>query len=234
MMPVNSCFAIILHRAGSQRLPHKATQLLNGRAMASYTFEAVTHSKLLEHIWLFTDDWALQQLAKTYPAIKLTPFDRPAHLSGPQCESADTLQYCLQQLQASGINLPPWCMLLQVTSPQRTADHIDAALTLLAQHPQADCLLSVSPPSKPPQWLMAAMAPTTHDHPLWLSDQPALPAEAPYWMPNGALFIGKTNAILNGQPMISGQILAYHMGQCIDVDTAEDLLQVSQRLASGS
>jgi CMP-N-acetylneuraminic acid synthetase len=186
--------------------------------MAHYTLAAAYHSPLV-HTWVFTDDAPLQGLTQAFsPRVQLTPFARPTYLSQAHTTSEATLQWCLQQLtQTSGYPLPPWCMLLQVTSPQRTAAHIAQALALLAQHPQADGLISVVPPEKPSHWLYG------HTDGVWLDTTPLCPQATQTWLPNGAIYVVRTALALQQGTLTHGRMLRFAMTTRQDVDTPQDI-----------
>jgi CMP-N-acetylneuraminic acid synthetase len=217
---MNQVMGLVCHRAGSARLPYKAMQLLNGHPMAHYTFDAL--SQALPYTWLFTDDVALQGLAVRYPGIVPTPFDRPAAVSQALSTSLDTVKYVCQRLKP----LPDWCLLVQVTSPGLRAAHIRQALAMLAAHPDADGLVSVVAPAKPPTWLMQA-------NDMWMGNSP-WPENRQAWLPNGAMYVFKPSAILAGQPLLSGRVLIYPMDDTpihrLDIDTVADFYQARSML----
>jgi CMP-N-acetylneuraminic acid synthetase len=219
---------IICHRAGSQRLPHKAMQLLNGHPMAHYVLQ--TANQALPKTWLFTNDQALQHFSQSFPHIHLPPFPRPNALSQADTSSEDVIRYLLKQLSRKG-PLPTWGLLLQLTSPWLTATHVQLALAYWQQHPQADCMVSVCQPRKPLDWLMSEVSLTpghtldSESSPLWLGDGPCVTSKQ--WLPNGAMYLFNCQAVLQGKPLLHGHILGFDMTSVdhptdVDVDTATE------------
>jgi CMP-N-acetylneuraminic acid synthetase len=229
-------WAVVLARAGSQRLPNKAMLPLCDRPMASWYFDALEDADGIERRFLFSDDDALLALAKgSHPKIELPPFQRPSSVSDAQTSSFDSLAYFLQEWQAQSFDaLPDWVMLCQCTSPLvQTVDFQNAlqALESYTENLRSTGLLSVCPPSKPVSWLLKR------------SENQVLPAgldlqaneDDTYVTPNGAFYIVPTLALLQKPVGFSlwdlETVVAYEMPwqRSIDIDTAPDF-QVAEAL----
>jgi CMP-N,N'-diacetyllegionaminic acid synthase len=130
---------IIPARGGSKGLPGKHLLALGGRPLITWTFDAAQAAGSLAQVIVSTDDAAVAAAARA--AGIDVPFDRPASLATDDTPMLDVLVHAVQELDRAH-DRAEIIVLLQPTSPFRTADHIDAAVTLLAQS-GADSVVSV-------------------------------------------------------------------------------------------
>lgn len=181
-------WGILLAREGSQRLPNKSLLPLAGRPLADYTIEAMLNCPELRKRWLFTDDTELLKRAKAQ-GLDIPPFKRPASVSEAATSSFQTLRYFLQQFPVS--DHPELIVLLQLTSPLRTAEDISAALRQYEADTSCDYVLSVNTPLKPYHW-------SFQQHPdTGRLQRFTSPAEGDVVFPNGALSIFAPSVVLN-------------------------------------
>jgi CMP-N-acetylneuraminic acid synthetase len=98
-----------------------------------------------------TDSWRYAELAKSYGAE--APFLRPAELARDESPTVETIRHALSWLTEHDQWLADVVVLLQPTTPLRTAADVDQALTLLASS-GVDSVASVCPiPAHfHPQW----------------------------------------------------------------------------------
>ena len=130
---------IIPARGGSKGLPGKHLLPLGGRPLIAWTFDAARASRTLGRVVLSTDAPDLAALARQSGVD--VPFMRPDALASDDAPMLDVLVHAVQALIAAG-DPPDAVVLLQPTSPLRTAAHIDAAVTLL-ETSGADAVVSV-------------------------------------------------------------------------------------------
>ena len=128
---------IIPARGGSKTIPRKNLVPLLGQPLIRYTFQAAKQSLLLDRVILSTDDEETAAFARS-EGIQV-PFIRPASLAGDTASMLPVLQHALEALLPYR---PDVLVLLQPTSPLRTAAHIDAAIRLL-QEQSADSVVTV-------------------------------------------------------------------------------------------
>ena len=133
---------LIPARAGSERLRGKNTRPFAGRPLVDWTLDAALGSGLLETVAVTTDDPGVAALAS---ARDVTVIDRPAELAGSDASIYDAIAHALGVLGADW----DYLVLLQPTSPLRTAADIDGALALCHAR-AAPAVLAVSPLIKPP------------------------------------------------------------------------------------
>lgn len=149
--------AIVPARGGSTRLAAKNARMLAGRPMVAWTLAASAESRVIDHLVVSTDDPAVAAVATEmgWPP----PFVRPDHLSGAAASVIDAVEHALIQLGGDW----DYVVLLQPTSPLRTAADIDGATALcdrsgapavsachLCPNPQPSTDRSISTAATPP------------------------------------------------------------------------------------
>ena len=139
---------IILARGGSKRIPKKNVKPLAGKSLISYTIDAARASKYLDRVMLSTDDTDAMEIAKA--AGVEVPFTRPAELAGDTVTDFPVFEHALNWLKEHEGKVPDIVVQLRPTSPLRTTQHIDDAVALLADHPEADSVRTVAEPEQSP------------------------------------------------------------------------------------
>lgn len=134
--------AVVPARRGSQRLAGKNVRLLAGRPMVAWTLKAARESVLIDHLVVSTDDPAVAAVALEMGSPP--PFIRPDHLSGASASVVDAIEHALEQVGGRW----DYIVLLQPTSPLRTAGDIDRAIRL-CDDTGAPAVIGVSPLPKP-------------------------------------------------------------------------------------
>ena len=131
--------AIVPARGGSKGIPGKNMVDLNGKPLMQYTFDAAKESKYIDRILLSTDDEKFAEFGRSQ-GIEVEM--RPEELATDTAVMKDVINYHLDRLAEKGYT-PDIFILLQPTSPLRTAQHIDDALKLLIEDETADAIVSV-------------------------------------------------------------------------------------------
>jgi len=125
-------------------LPRKNVLDLAGKPLIAWTIEAAKNSKYIDHFVVSTDDQEISDVSKKYGAEVLT---RPSELATDNASSVDVVVHTLEaQTQAYD-----YVILLQPTSPLRTAQHIDEAIELLFEK-NANAIISVCETDHSPLW----------------------------------------------------------------------------------
>jgi CMP-N-acetylneuraminic acid synthetase len=134
--------AIIPARGGSKGIPRKNLAPLAGRPLIAYTCDAAQASRRLTRILVSTDDEEIFALVQTLGLE--TPLLRPPMLAADDTPMVDVLVDVVATLERRETYRPDAIVLLQPTSPFRRAEHVDAAVDLLATS-GADSVVSVLP-----------------------------------------------------------------------------------------
>jgi CMP-N-acetylneuraminic acid synthetase len=114
--------ALIPARSGSVRLPRKNLRDLNGRPLIAWSIEAALKSKYIDRVVVSTDDSEIAETSKRFGAD--VPFLRPPELATKDAKSIDVVIHALRHLE-SQLETFDYLILLQPTSPMRTAGHVD-------------------------------------------------------------------------------------------------------------
>lgn len=141
-------FGLILARGGSKRIPGKNIKDLCGKPLIWHTINAAQKSRYLDRVILSSDDQEIIVVAKQYGLE--VPFVRPAELAADTVTDYPVFVHALEWLEKNEGYKPDIVVQLRPTSPLRTAEHIDAAIELLAQHPEADSVRTVAEPEQSP------------------------------------------------------------------------------------
>lgn len=219
---------IITARGGSKGVPGKNLKLLDGKPLLAYTVEAARASRSLDRVILSTEDEAIAAAGRALGCE--VPFLRPAELSRDNTPHLPVIQHAAEWMREQAGYRPDAVMVLQPTSPLRTAGDIDAAIALL-ESSGADSVLSVSEVpvhSHPSRTLRLDAAGNAV---LFATGQPVrqrvnrrqdLP-EA--WVMNGAIYACRTEALFAAEPSLYGDaVVAYRMpaGRSISIDDLDD------------
>ena len=133
-------YGLVPARGGSRRLPGKNLRPLAGRPMIDYTFDAAVTAGCLAKVILSTDDPEIAKLARRFGVS--TPFLRPATLASDDADVTDVILHALDFL-ASRDEEPDALMVLQPTSPLRTAEDVRAAVAMFVEN-ECDGVVAVT------------------------------------------------------------------------------------------
>lgn len=132
--------AVIPARGGSKGVPGKNIRLLGDLPLIAHTIEAAKASKRLDRFIVSTDSAEIAAVAQQWGAE--TPFMRPETLATDFAKAIPVMQHALVQMEAlTGVHYDA-LMMLQPTTPFRTAGDIDQAIEILASS-GADSVISV-------------------------------------------------------------------------------------------
>ena len=129
---------IIPARGGSKGIPHKNIKLFNGKPLIYYTIDCARAICDDEDICVSTDDPEIISVVEKYN-LKV-PFVRPAELATDTAGTYEVLLHALNYYEQQGKHYDV-VMLLQNTSPFRTAENVKEALKLYT--PDVDMVVSV-------------------------------------------------------------------------------------------
>ena len=136
---------LIPARGGSKGIPHKNIKQLGGIPLICHTINAARAVAADSDICLSTDD---PKIAETAREVGLdVPFMRPAELAGDHSGSYEVMLHALDFYKARGVDYDV-LVLLQPTSPLRTADDIRRAMALYT--PDIDMVVTVKPAATNP------------------------------------------------------------------------------------
>ena len=196
--------AIIPARGSSKRFPRKNLALFRGESLLARTINQAKESKHITRIVVTTDDEEIAEVAKQN---KVYVIKRPIALAKGEVGSMiKTIQHTLETLRRNE-DYKAWAVvLLQVTSPLRTADDIDGTIALMKET-KTDSAISVS---------LGKMNYAWEDYWSPLENYPE----------NGAIFVSRYYVMKEyGKVVNTNSLVLYHMPveRSIDINTKEDL-----------
>lgn len=129
---------VIPARGGSKGIPRKNIKPFNGKPLIYYTIDCARAICADEDICVSTDDAEIIAVVEQF-GLKV-PFVRPAELATDTAGTYEVLLHALDFYEKKG-NHYDALVLLQNTSPFRTAEHLKEALKLYT--PDVDMVVSV-------------------------------------------------------------------------------------------
>ena len=229
--------ALIPARGGSKSIPRKNIESFAGRPLIAYSVAAGLAARRVDRVVVSTDDEAIAAIARRYGAE--TPFLRPAQYSQDETPDLPVFRHALQWLAEHEGYLPEVIVQLRPTSPFRRVRHIDRAVELLLERPEADAVRTVCIPFQNPfkMWridadgfmrpLMNVGSPEPYNMP-----RQALPDV--YWQ-TGYVDAAWSKTILEKNSMTGEKILPLIIGpeEWVDIDSPDDWRRAERLLESG-
>lgn len=217
LMKQGKVLALIPARGGSKGLPRKNVLEAGGRPLLAWTVDAGLGARCVDRVVLSSDDDEIMAAASSAGCD--VPFRRPAELATDQASSMDVVFHALQEL--SGYD---YVVLLQPTSPLRTAKHIDEAFDLMLGRGAPACV-SVTEVEQSPYWMYRL---SSNDHLISLLSPPPgvsrrqdLPSA---YTLNGAIYIANVEWLSQSRSFLSPETIGYTMdrSESLDIDDRDD------------
>jgi len=229
---------IITARGGSKGIPGKNLKLLAGKPLLAYTIDTARRSGALDRVILSTEDEAIATAGRDLGCD--VPFIRPLDLAQDDTPHLPVIQHATRWMQERVNYRPDAVMILQPTSPLRTAEDIAAAVALL-DNSGADSVLSVTEVPVHSHPMRTLRLDATGHAVLFVSGDPVrrrinrrqdLP---PAWVMNGAIYACRTGVLFDAEPSLYGnRVVAYRMpaARSISIDDLEDWHAAERALSS--
>ena len=229
MIEGRSVLAVVTARGGSKGLPGKNLRPLAGRPLIAWTIAAARAAAGVDRLILSSDDPDIMGAARDLGCE--VPFQRSPALSGDAAGSIEVVLDALDRTPGYEV-----VVLLQPTSPLRTAGDIDGALGRMAVSGAPACVSVSEAPVHP--WLAFAEDGRGRIDPFVIPPPGAslrrqdLP---PAWMLNGAVYVAEVDWLRRERTFLKpGETALWPMPpeRSIDIDTLEDF-EAAERLARG-
>lgn len=211
--------AVIPARGGSKGIPRKNITEVAGRPLIAWTIEAAKKSQFIDRLILSSEDDEIIAVAKQWGCE--VPFRRPIELAQDDTPGIDPVIHAVDALPGFD-----YVVLLQPTSPLRTAEDIDQCIKLCFGK-EANSCVSVSEPNKSPYWMYSINPQGTLESLLPQEKLPVRRQECPVvYALNGAVYVADSRWLLQKRNFLSDETLAYVMPteRAIDIDNKADLL----------
>ena len=216
MINDKTVLAIIPARGGSKRLPRKNVLPLSEKPLIVWTIEAGLKSKCIDKVIVTSDDDEIQKISLEAGSKIIK---RPHKLAKDNSNLNDVIKHAINILEEQYDIV----MVLQPTSPLRKAEDIDNALEIMDQV-KAPAAISVCKANKPLNWHFiveenGALKPILQNKIISNRQE----CESTY-IPNGALYIAKTDYFTSKKTFYTDSTLAYIMPheRSVDIDNRMD------------
>ncbi len=222
----NAVVAIIPARSGSKGIKDKNLSNLGGFPLIAYSIVAAKLAKQIDRVLVSTDSEHYAEIGRRYCAE--VPFLRPTELSGDASTDRDFMLHAMQWVQENEGQIPEYWVHLRPTTPLRDPAHLDSAIQVLVNRPEATALRSahVSPES-PFKWFRLNevgffTALTSDDTSL---DKFNLPRQTypKAYIPDGYVDIVKSTFVMNSGQFHGDRVLGYESPYCTEVDSQDEL-----------
>lgn len=220
--------AIIPARGGSKGIPMKNLSILNDKPLLFYTINAAFNSKYITRTIVSTDHEDIASYAQQMGAEIIK---RPRNLSGDKIAIEPIMSHVLCHLKKEDYK-PELIILLQNTSPLRTAKHIDESIVLLRKK-KFDSILSVSK-SHHLFWAKHNLkASPINYNPLKRPNRQQMKNQ---FVENGAIYVTTHSSFYRSKCRISGKIGLYEMPEKLslqidskfELNFAEQILEMKK------
>ncbi len=211
---------VIPARGGSKGLPRKNIKLLGGKPLIQYTIEAAREVFPDEVICVSTDDVVIMKVVESLGLA--VPFLRPVDLATDEAGTHEVLQHAKAFYELEKNYTPDTIILLQPTSPFRTAQHIREALTYFDE--DCDMVLSVKETKANPYYVLMEeneygwLVKSKEGHFTRRQDCPIV------WELNGAIYIYRSSILDKKAFQYVSKKRKYVMNEMssLDIDTEFD------------
>ncbi|MDN3545724.1 MAG: cytidylyltransferase domain-containing protein [Roseateles asaccharophilus] len=214
--------AIIPARGGSKGIPDKNIAPLGGMPLIGWTVKAARASEHIDEVILSSDDDKIIDEARKLGCN--APFKRSPMLATDTSASIDVVMDALDRTPGYDI-----VVLLQPTSPLRTAADIDGCLRAMV-NTAAPAAVTVRPAADHPylvfsqddQGRLSHFTRPPEGASLRRQDLPNA------WCLNGAVYAARCDWLRASRSFLSPQTVGFHMptDRSIDIDTPDDLARV--------
>ena len=220
MIDGKTILAIIPARGGSKRLPKKNIMQLSGKPLIGWSIEAAQKSKYVDRLIISTDDEEVIKVAKLFNCE--VPFIRPVELAGDNSKTIDVVCHALNTVSEKYDIV----ILLQPTSPFRSASDIDNALVLFSNS-NSQALVSACSTEHPPEWSFKLKSNLRlgNEFKKFTSNKRSQDFQKSYRL-NGAIYIASIKRLLKDRSFFNSGTIIYAMSpyKSIDIDKEIDFL----------
>lgn len=231
--------AIIPARGGSKGIPRKNIRDFAGYPLIAWSIAAGKQSKLVTRVIVSTDDEEIASIARQYGAE--VPFLRPVELAQDNTLDLPVFEHALKWLEEIEGYKPEIVVQLRPTSPIRPRGCVDNAISILLEHPRADCVRGVVPAGQNPHKMWRISRPDGPMSPLLEVPGIEEPYNAPrqilppiYWQ-TGHIDAIRTSTITRKSSLTGNKIypLIIDPRYTVDIDNLSDWAKYESIVYSG-
>lgn len=222
--------ALIPARGGSKRIPGKNIKLLGSLPLMAWTIRAAHDSGVCTAVVVSTDDEAIATVAREHGAD--IPGLRPAALATDTAGSVDVALHALDCYEAAHGPVDG-LLLLQPTSPFRTADTIRRGVALFTANHGRQPLVGVSPAQSHPAWCFRITSDGMEPFLGWAAIGSRSQDLEPAWTLNGAFYLIAPARLRQERRFLTSDTMPLVMDDpraALDIDTPEDWAKAERYL----
>jgi N-acylneuraminate cytidylyltransferase len=208
--------ALIPARASSKRVPMKNIQTICGKPLIFFSIKVAQLVAEINDVFVSTEDEEIARIGNSFGA-RVIP--RPRFLSTDDVPNFRVMEHAVAWVEENYRYRVDLLILLQPTNPFRTPRMLKKALSLMAENPESDSLITVKKISRP-------LGQVVHNN--WIPN-----ANLPYRLSNSKLqyiltgntFILRTQNTLKQGDFLGKRITPLILDQewiDIDIDTPQD------------
>jgi CMP-N,N'-diacetyllegionaminic acid synthase len=226
--------ALIPARGGSKGIARKNLMVLGGKPLIAYSILQARASDRINRVIVSTEDEEIAEVAREWGAE--VPFRRPGEYAQDLSPDIDVFRHALTWLGEHEDYEPDLVVHLRPTGPAREVHLIDQAIDLLASHPEADAVRSVTVALQTPYKMWRVSSPGLLE-PLFrlpdMADCQSLPRQQlplVYWQ-NGYVDVLRPTAVLLKNSMWGDRVLPFILKDSIfELDYPENIPQIEEAL----
>lgn len=207
---------LIPARGGSKRLPGKNLAEVGGRSLLQRAIDVGLQARGIDRLIVSTDDPLIARAAREGGAE--VPFMRPPELASDDASSLDVVRHALTWADADEPGAFDFVVLLQPTSPLRTAQDVEETLSLCRKR---GCATAISVTAAPKTGVLMIGSPEGTLSPISAFGRPL--------KLNGAVYVLHAAHVRGGGGFL-GEDTAFHLmpeSRSVDIDTADDLARAA-------
>lgn len=217
MISGKKILGVIPARGGSKGVPRKNIRRIAGKPLIAYSIEAARNSGYIDRFVVSTEDAEIRQVALACGAEVL---NRPSELALDVTPGIDPVLHAIE-------NFPgyDYVVLLQPTSPMRTAADIDATLEKCINAMAPVCVTICEVEQSP--YRCFELGSSGHLRRLLAAPSGSRRQDLPtLYAVNGAVYVAETDWLLREKCFVTEVTIGHLMAQqnSLDIDTEQDLL----------
>lgn len=221
MLSDKEILIVIPARGGSKRLPRKNVLPLAGKPLICWTIEAALESSLNAKIIVTSDDDEILSIVRHYKKDGVLAHKRPDALATDTAATIDVIKDACFFSESIHYN-PSTIVLLQPTSPLRTAENIRDAISLFNKKDSKGTVVSVCEVEHPTAWT-GSLGEDKVLSGIDFTGKRSQDYDKEYRL-NGAIYVADYQHVVISETIFSNNVYAYVMSKesSVDIDDRFD------------
>ena len=230
MIDGKSVLAIIPARGGSKRIKCKNLVEVRGKPLLAWTIDQAKGSQYIDRVILSSEDEEIITAARAYGCE--VPFIRPVELATDASPMIDCIHHAMDNVKETYA----YVVLLQVTSPLRRTEDIDACIEICHRKKVPTCV-SLTESDKSPFWMYKIVDQRRAVPLLDTQECPTRREDSPkFYMKNGAVYVARWDWLRQNDSFMAKDTFPYVMPKerSLDIDSPIDLVILNVVMKQGA